>query len=437
MLLTPDFDDWDVAIVEEWDFGGTCLNRGCIPSKMYVYAAEIAHLARQGPQYGVHSRVDGVDWPAIRNRIFGRIDPIAEGGKSYREGLENVTVYPAHGRFVGPKQLAVGGAVITADTIVLAAGARVSLPAIAGLDQVPFHTSDDIMRIDALPDRLLIIGGGFIGAELGEVFGAFGVEVEYLVRGPHMLRDEDHDISAWCTELYSRRYKVHLDATVAQLEHQGGEIRARGTDRCGSFETAADMLLVATGRVPNGDTLEVAATGVAMDEEGYVIVDEFGRTNVEGIWAVGDIAFREQLKHVANASTRMVAHNIIHPDDLQTMDLGAVPHAVFGNPQIASVGLTEQDAIAAGIPYTKAVKPYGASAYGWAMEDQDSICKLIAHAETRELLGAHIMGPMAATLIQQLIQGMRFGQTVDEMAKSQYYIHPAPTEVVEQALLDL
>ena len=129
--------------------------------------------------------------------------------------------------------------------------------------------------------------------------------------------------------------------------------------------------------------------------------------------------------------------NLIHPDDLRSLTLGAVPHAVFSFPQVASVGLTEEDVIERNIPYTSAVKPYGVTAYGWAMEDQDSICKLIAHAETRRLLGAHIMGPMAATLIQQLIQGMRFGQTVDEMAAEQFYIHPAPTEVVEQALLDL
>ncbi len=437
MLLTPDFDDWDVAIVEEWDFGGTCLNRGCIPSKMYVYAAEIAHLATRGPEYGVLSRLDGVDWPAIRDRVFGRIDPIAAGGKAYREGLDNVTVYPAHGRFVGPKQLQVADQTITADQFVLAAGARVAMPDIPGLDRVPFHTSDDIMRIDTLPERLLIIGGGFVGAELGAVFGAFGVEVEYLVRGPRMLRGQDDDISTWFTELYGRRYKVRLGATLARLTHRGGEVHAQGTDRDGSFHTAADMLLVATGRVPNGDTLGVAETGVALDEDGYVVVDEFGRTSVDGIWAVGDIAFRQQLKHVANASTRMVAHNLIHPGDLQSLNLGPVPHAVFGNPQIASVGLTEREVIGAGLPYTKAVKPFGASAYGWAMEDQDSICKLIAHAETRKLLGAHIMGPMAATLIQQLIQGMRFGQTVDQMAQEQYYIHPAPPEIVEQALLDL
>ena len=437
MLLTPDFDDWKVAIVEDGPFGGTCLNRGCIPSKMYVYAAEIAHLAENGPAYGVHSRLDGVDWPAIRDRIFTRIDPIADSGKAYRERLEHVTVYPVRGRFVGDHTLQVGSDTITGDTIVVAAGARASIPEISGLDEVPFHTSDDIMRINELPDRLVVIGGGFIAAELGDVFGAFGVDVEFLVRGPRMLRGEDDDISDWFTEQYRRRYKVRLGTSIERVGYREGRLRLRGSDRETSFATDADMLLVATGRIPNSDELDVGATGVVTDADGYVVVDEHGRTNVPGIWALGDIAYPDQLKHLANATTRMVAHNIAHPSDLRTLTLGAVPHAVFANPQVASVGMTERDVVAAGLPYTKVIKPYGTAAYGWAMEDQDSVCKLIAHARSRQLLGAHIMGPMAATLIQQLIQGMRFGQTVDEMATEQFYIHPAPTEVVEQALLDL
>ena len=437
MLLTPDFDDWDVAIVEEGAFGGTCLNRGCIPSKMYVYAAELAHLARGGPRYGVHSSVAGVDWPAIRDRVFGRIDPIADAGKEYREGLEGVTVYPVHGRFVAHKTLDVGHEQITADHIVLAAGARVSLPPIDGLADVEFHTSDDIMRLQELPERLLVIGGGFIGAELGDVFGAFGTDVEYLIRGPNMLRDEDTEISERITALYRDRYTVRTGARIRRVEPTATGVRVIGEHHLGQFGSEADALLIATGRVPNGDVLGVASTGVAMDPDGYVAVDEYGRTNVEGIWAVGDIAYPDQLKHVANATTRAVAHNIAHPDDRMSVNLGAVPHAVFSHPQIASVGATERELVASSTPYTKVVQPYGSAAYGWALEDETSVCKLLAHAETRELLGAHIMGPMAATLIQQLIQGMRFGQTVDEMATMQYYIHPAPSEVVEQALLEL
>jgi mycothione reductase len=161
------------------------------------------------------------------------------------------------------------------------------------------------------------------------------------------------------------------------------------------------------------------------------------QTDVPGIWAFGDLSNHFQLKHVANAEAKVVFHNVAHPDDPKLMDYGAVPHAVFGNPQVASVGLTERDAAAEGIPFVTATKEYGTTAYGWAMEDTTSFVKLVAHARTRHLLGAHILGPQASTLIQSLIQGMRFGQTVDEMAHGQMWIHPALTEAVENALLAL
>lgn len=436
-ILTPDFDDWNVAIVEEGPFGGTCLNRGCIPSKMFVYVAELARHARDGERYGIQTSFDGADWKAIRDRVFDRIDPIAEGGRDYRDSLETVTVFPTRGVFVGPKQLAVGDEIITAPTIVLAAGARVAIPPVPGLADVEYDTSDTIMRIDAIPDHLIVIGGGFIAAELGNVFGSLGSEVTYLLRSQAFLRDQDVDISAAFTDIYSERYGVRTGVAFEQVSQIDDQIRLVGSDDDGAFDLVADTVLVAVGRSPNGDELAVSATGVELDDAGYVIVDEFGRTNVDGIWALGDISNPVQLKHVANAETRMVAHNIANPDDLRTVPLGAVPHAVFGDPQIGSVGLRERDVVAAGIPYVAVKRPYRDAAYGWAMEDTTSFAKLIAHAETRELLGAHIIGPQAPTLIQQLIQGMRFGQTVDEMARDQYYIHPALPEVVEQALLEL
>ena len=173
------------------------------------------------------------------------------------------------------------------------------------------------------------------------------------------------------------------------------------------------------------------------DPSGRVIVHEDLQTDVEGIWAFGDLSNRYQLKHVANAEAKVVFHNVAHPDDVRRMDYSIIPHAVFGNPQVASVGMTEREAATEGVPFVTTVKDYGTTAYGWAMEDTTSFVKLIAHAQTRQLLGAHILGPQASTLIQTLIQGMRFGQTVDEMASEQMWIHPALTEVVENALLDL
>jgi len=442
-VIGPEHDGWDVAIAERGLFGGTCLNVGCIPSKMYVYAAELAELARAGERFGVLSRFDGADWPSIRDRIFGRIDPIAEAGRRYRHNLPNVTVFEHSARFVGPRQVSAGGEVIRAEQIVVAAGSRAVVPPIPGLDVCGYHTSDTIMRLDEQPERLLVIGGGYIAAELGGVMGAFGSDVTFLIRGDTFLRREDDDIRARFTDAYRAKFDVRLHTRVLYARRDGGEIvlgvsgGRRDSGRRDKSEVRGDALLVATGRVPNADQLDTDAAGIAVNDRGYIVIDDQCRTSAEGVWALGDVANPVQLKHVANHEARVVRHNLTHPEDPMTVDHRFIPHAVFGHPQVASVGLTERDCLREGVPYASHIQPYEAAAYGWAMEDTESMVKVIAHAETRQLIGAHIIGPQASTLVQQLIQGMHFGLTVDEMARGQYYIHPALTEVVEQALLEL
>ncbi len=436
-VIGPEHDDWDIAVAEHGLFGGTCLNVGCIPSKMFVYAAEMAELAADSERLGVHTRFDGVDWPSIRDRVFGRIDPIAEGGLAYRMGLPNLTVYTDTARFTGPRQVAVGGETITAERIVIAAGARPTIPDVVGLAACGYHTSDTVMRLDALPERLLVLGGGYIAAELGSVFGAFGSQVTFVLRGDTFLRREDDEIRRRFTEAYSRRFDVLFDTRVLEASRDGDEVVLAVEDAAGRHELRADELLVATGRIPNGDRLGLAAGGVDTDARGYIITDDQLRTSAEGVWALGDVTNPVQLKHVANHEARVVRHNLSDPEAAARVDHRFIPHAVFGHPQVASVGLTERECRQQSIPYRSHVQPYGAAAYGWAMEDTTSAAKLIAHTETRHLLGAHIIGPQASTLIQQLIQGMHFDLTVDQMASHQYYIHPALPEVIEQALLEL
>ena len=443
-ILTPDFDGVDVAIVERDVFGGTCLNRGCIPSKMFVYAAEIAELARvTGPRLGVHTSFDGADWPAIRDRVFDRIDPIAAGGERYRtEEQDNVTVYRGSAAFTGPRSLDVamndgGTESLTADTIVLAAGARAVVLDVIAESGVRYHTSDDVMRLDALPDRLIVVGGGYIGAELGNVFGMLGSHVTIINRSEVLLSQEDPEISRRFTDAYAEKFDLITGATItAATEDAAGIHLDVLTDAAhrGSPATFCSSLRAELQTLINCMSKPQILRSML---NGYVITDEFLRTTSPEVWALGDITNPAQLKHTANAEAKVVAHNIAHPDDLRTIDRRATPHAIFGHPQVAAVGLTEPQAAEAGRNVVVSTRMFGDTAYGWAMEDTTSVCKLIADADTRLLLGAHIIGPQASTLIQQLIQGMMFGQTVDEMARGQLYIHPALTEVVEQALLDL
>ncbi|MDE0677263.1 MAG: mycothione reductase [Acidimicrobiaceae bacterium] len=466
----PEFDDWSIAIVERGVFGGTCLNVGCIPSKMFVYAADVADTIATAGSYGIAASFDSADWPAIRDRVFGRIDPIADGGRGYRIGAEcpNITVFEGDARFVSDRRLAVrmhDGSTesVSGRHIVLGAGARPYLPPYRGLGTVPFHTSDTVMRLDSLPESMIVLGGGYIACELGYVFSALGTNVTVVNRSERLLRAEDDDVSAAFTSAAERHFDLRLGATVTSVSGGGdtgegargdfayaadGSPSARGNSytveftRDGRAESAqADVLLVATGRVPNGDQLALDLGGVE-DRDGRVLTDEFFRTSAPGVWAFGDLSSEIQLKHLANAQVRALRHNLLVAEDqaagpMRSVDERLVPHAVFSHPQVASVGLTERDARAAGLPISVANKPFGHTAYGWAMEDSTSFAKLIAHAETRELLGAHIIGPQASTLVQQLIQGMSFGQTVDQMAHGQFYIHPALTEVIENALLEL
>ncbi|MGV9712403.1 mycothione reductase [Gordonia sp. NPDC003424] len=438
------FDDVSIAIFEEGVYGGTCLNVGCIPTKMFVYAAEVADIAREGARLGVHARVESVDWPSIVDRVFGRIDPISEGGKEYRvDRCDNVTVYAQHVEFDGTTddgryRLVTADAVVEASNVVIAAGSRATIPSVIAESGVRYYTNDDVMRLPELPQRLVIVGSGYIAAEFAHVFGSLGSDVSIVARGPRLLRRLDDEIAVRFTEVARKSWDVHSSSPVTgACNLAGGGIRVSLT---GGDHLEGDVLLVATGRRPNGDRLNPDSIGVRLDDEGRVVVDSHGRTDARNVWALGDVSSPYQLKHVANHEERVVQANLLKgwdADDLDAFDHRFVPAAVFTHPQIANVGLTEREAYAQGLDITVKVQDYGDVAYGWAMEDTTGFCKIIAERGTGRILGCHIMGPQAPTVIQPVIQAMSFGLTVPDMARGQYWIHPAMPEVLENALLGL
>jgi len=441
-LLDGRFASMKVALVDKGingAFGGTCLNVGCIPTKMFVRPADLATAHVDAARVDVALAPGKPDWPAIRDRIFGRIDAIAQSGKDWRIENEHITLLEGEARFTGEKTLGVAGGKITADRFVIASGSRPRPFSVEIPEGVTVHTSDTVMRLEKLPRSMVIVGGGFIAAEFAHVFSAYGTRVTIINRSNTLLRREDEDIARRFTKLLSRRMAVRLNQHLVRLEpDEDGQILVITSDSSGiEYEYAAEVVLNATGRIPNGDTMNLSAAGVEMDEEGLVVVDEFQRTTAEGIFAIGDVCSPAQLKHVANHETRVVQHNLLHPDDLIRSNHNAIPHAVFTHPQIASVGATEQELREAGRTYVSAIQDYGSVAYGWAMEDRDSFCKVLADPVTGQLLGAHIIGEQAPVLIQPLIQAMSFGLGVQDMARGQYWIHPALPEVIENALLGL
>ncbi|MEL7158708.1 MAG: FAD-dependent oxidoreductase, partial [Actinomycetota bacterium] len=341
----PDhLSDWNIALVERSTFGGTCLNVGCIPSKMFVLPADVAEAARHhGPQLGVNTTFEGVDWPAIRDRVFGRIDPIAEGGRQYRaSGTPNVELITGTARFTGDRTFDVDGRAIAAPRVLLAAGARPVIPDVPGLADTPFHTSDTVMRLDALPARLGILGAGYIAVELGHVFAAYGTEVTIFNRSDRMVRSEDEEISQRFTEVFAERVDFRPGQLPDRVDHDDGVF----TVTVGGATHHFDELLVATGRRPNSDLVAATAGGLPLTEEGTVVVDDTMATPVEGVWALGDIANPYQLKHLANAEAKVAFWNMANPDQLRRVDYRAVPHAIFSHPQVAGVGLTEAQASA-------------------------------------------------------------------------------------------
>ena len=431
-IITPEFDELEIAIIEKGTFGGACLNRGCIPSKMLIYAADVLTEIAESKRLGISTVIPTINWTEIQSRIFGRIDPIANGGEEYRKTLPNVTVYKGEASFDTNHTIRVNGEIIYGDQIVVATGASPVVPAIAGLDSIDFHTSDSIMRIEELPKHLAIVGGGYIAAELAHVFSAFGSQVTMIVRGNSLLSQEDTSIQARFAETFSKRVNIRFRSRIKEVRGTGEVIVCEIEDAERST-LEVDALLIATGRIPDLEILNIKATDIET-EDGYIITDDFMRTSVSHIWALGDVTNPNQLKHVANAEAKIVSHNIVN-SNLKKIDLDPIPHAIFSSPQIASVGHTQQFLDRNKVDYVMVTEEFSNVAYGWAMEDTTGFCKIIADPSSGRLLGAHIIGPQASILIHQLIQGMKFNQTISDLAQGFLYVHPALSEVVENALL--
>jgi mycothione reductase len=427
---------WRTAVVESGPFGGTCLNRGCIPSKMLVHVADVARTVRRARLFGVDATIDRIDWDFIVERVFSEIDADAASIEEANRRADTIEVVKGEARFIGPRLLEVDGRRLTADRIVIAAGSRPDVPEVDGMDEARVHTSDDVMRLERQPQRLLIMGGGYVAAELGHVFEALGTEVTIVNRGPRLLGDEDDDVSSRFTQAYARRFDLRLDADVTAVSRRGSQVALR-LDRDGqSDEVVGDALLVATGRIPNTDLLQAEQCGIELDDGGFIKTDPYLRTSVPGIWALGDIVGAYMLKHSANLEAAHVAHNLLHPDDLQPVDYHAMPHAIFGSPQVGSVGLVEREARERGVPHVVASYEYDQTAFGSSIEEHDGFVKVLANPDSGEILGCHILGADASTLIQGVANLVRSRLSVDVMRRA-IFVHPALPEVVQAAFAEL
>ncbi|WP_222918805.1 dihydrolipoyl dehydrogenase [Natrinema sp. SYSU A 869] len=434
-----------VAVVEKGRLGGTCLNRGCIPSKKLLYHADVMETIQRADEFGIGTTVNDVRFADIVQEVtedvHGSSDSIERGLAS----SDRIDLYRAEGRFVDDRMLEFSGGErdgerLAADTILVAAGTRPAIPPIDGIETVDYLTSREALQLQAPPDHLVIVGGGYIAAELGQFFGTFGSDVSIVGRRPNLLPDTDEELAAAFTERYADRFDVYTgyEATAAMQSGDSITVEARpfpepDDDAASGVDTVSvtgDELLVAAGRVPNTDTLNVEATGIGTDAAGFVETDEYLRTTAEGVWALGDIVGEYLLKHNANHEARAVARNLFG-DNPEPVDYSAMPFAVFASPEVAGVGLTEQELRATDREYAKRTYRYEETARGSAMHAEGFV-KPIIDLEG-EILGCHIIGPEASDLIQEVVVAMTAGSGTVQDIRQSVHIHPALSEVVQRA----
>jgi len=422
------------VLIEKDAFGGTCLNRGCIPSKMLIYPAELLTLLREARALNLTgTEGPGCDFGALVRRCSETVDAVSRENAARAAAQPNLTLLRGPARFTGPRTLEVDGRRLTADRIVIAAGSRPAPFDVAGADTVPYMTSREALRRETLPRRMIVIGAGYIGAELGFAYGAFGCDVQFIVRS-RFLRHEDDDISAAFNAAFEARYGVHHGSPMA-VSQAGGMIRVtcRDADE-GTFEVEGDALLVATGIVPDTDGLDLDATAVTADARGFIQVDDRLRTTAEGIYAIGDCTGRHFFRHTVNYEGEYLMRTAFGNPPVDTpLDYGPVPHAVFTHPQVAGVGPTERELQQRGQPCIRGLATYADSTPGMARVPGHGLVKVLVDPGSRRLLAAHIIGEAASDMCHLFISAMVCKATLDQML-DMIFIHPALPEVARDAL---
>jgi len=425
---------WRVAVVEEGPMGGTCLNRGCIPSKIIIHVADIIEDIKRADLFGINVDYKGVDFKKVTTRASDFVD---EAARNTEKGLiddPNIDLYKIRGEFINNKSLKVGDETITGERILIAAGTRPFVPPIPGLDKVPFITSDEALRLTVQPKKMAIIGGGYISTELGHFFGALGTLITVLERGPRLVGREDRDISEMFTKVFSGNHRVLLEHSVKRVEKDGDVNVVIAENKEGEeVRVECDTILLTTGRRSNSDLLKLENTDIKINERGFVEVNEFMETNVPGVWALGDIVGKAPFKHGANFEAEHVKVNIKGAGK-KAVDYSIMPHAIFSLPQVAGVGLTEAEARDKGIAYRIARKNYIQTGMGKALEEHDGFVKFIIDTKEDKILGCHIIGPHASILVHEVVVAMKSAGGKVSAVRDAIHIHPALSEVVHWAL---
>jgi len=425
-----------VAWVDKGPLGGTCLNVGCIPSKILIQPADRIMEIQEAKKLGITAEIKEIDFHAIMERVQQPIQESREGMEKGIQHAENLDYYKGEGHFIKDYALEILGKEIQGEKIFLGSGARPLIPPITGLDSVPYLTNENVFDLKEKPDSMVIIGGGYIAVEFAHFFSAVGTTVTIFQRGNRLIPNTEPEISELLKKQFEKRMHIYLNTEVLEVKKQGNRITTIGKNSLNGKEltVTAEKILVAAGRKSNADLLKVENTGVKIDTRGYIQVNEYLETSKKNIWAFGDAIGKAMFKHVANEEASVAWRNAVH-DHKTKMDYHTIPYAVFTYPEISAVGMTEEEAKKNNKILVGSAR-YSDVAKGGAMMEHDGFTKAIVDKETGKILGFHIIGPYAPMLIQEVINAMALGGDISLIAHGMH-IHPALPELILRTLGNL
>jgi len=426
-----------VAIVERKLFGGTCVNTGCTPTKTMVASAYAAHLARRGAEFGVN--VGGkvsVDMPRVKARRDAIVQESRRGIQSWLEKMDNCTVFEGHARFESAHTISVGDDRLTADRIFINVGGRASMPKMPGLEQIEFFNNSSLMEIDFVPKHLIVVGGSYIGLEFGQMFRRFGSEVTIIEMGQRLVRREDQDVSAAVHEIIAREgIKIRLNAKCIGFSKRNDETFAQVDCTSGDPEVSGTHVLLAVGRVPNTDDLGLEKAGLTTDKGGYITVDDQLRTNVGGIWAMGDCNGRGAFTHTAFNDAEIVAANLLGGDP-RRLDDRIPAYALYIDPPLGRCGLTEAEVRQRGRPALVGKRPMTKIKRAIEKGETEGFMKIFVDTGTREILGAVVLGPGGDEIIHSILD-MMYAKAPATVIQRAMHIHPTVSELIPTMLGEL
>ena len=426
-----------VAIVERKRFGGTCVNNGCIPTKALVASARAAHVARHGAEYGVS--INGavrVDMRKVKERKDAIVRKSSVGVETWLKSTDNLTVYEGHGRFEAPHAVRVNDDVLEAPWIFINVGGRAWQPPIPGLESVPFLNNSSMMEVDFLPEHLIVIGGSYIGLEFGQMYRRFGSEVTVIERGPRLLAREDDDVGDAVRQIVEGEgVRVVTNACDFSVEPRGSSIAVKVTCEGNPTEAVGSHLLVAVGRRPNTHDLGLDKAGITVDKSGYIQVDDQCRTNVEGVWAIGDCNGRGAFTHTSYNEYEIVAANLLDNDPRRLSDR-IVAYALYIDPPLGRAGMTEKEVRRSKRPALMATRPM--TRVGRAVErgETQGFMKILVDAETKLILGASMLGIEGDEIIHSILDVM-YAKAPYTVIQRAMHIHPTVSELIPTLLGDL